>query len=118
MVVRLSDCDAQYFTRVFRSSGFVAKLALNAVGTTMPNLNPSIVGRMMVPLPPVTEQTIIATYLDVEAAKIDRMIGKVEEAIVRLQEYRVTLITAAVTGKIDLREAIPLSEPAVLVAAG
>jgi type I restriction enzyme S subunit len=46
------------------------------------------------------------------------MIAKVEEAIARLQEYRTALITAAVTGKIDLREGIPASEPAMLVAAG
>jgi type I restriction enzyme, S subunit len=118
MVVRLSGCDARYFTRVFRSPGFVAKLTLNAVGTTMPNLNPSIVGRMMVPVPPSTEQGSIATFLDVETTKIDRMIEKVEEAIARLQEYRTALIGAAVTGKIDLSEAISTSQSAVLVAAG
>ena len=33
--------------------------------------------------------------------------GKVEEAAERLQEYRTALITAAVTGKIDVREASP-----------
>ena len=45
----------------------------------------------------------IADYLDRETNKIDRMVAKVEEAIERLQEYRTALITAAVTGKIDVR---------------
>ena len=45
----------------------------------------------------------IADYLDQEAAKIDQMVAKVEAAIERLQEYRTALITAAVTGKIDVR---------------
>jgi len=49
------------------------------------------------------EQRAIADYLDRETNKIDRMIAKIEEAIERLQEYRTGLITAAVTGKIDVR---------------
>jgi restriction endonuclease S subunit len=49
------------------------------------------------------EQRVIADFLDRETLKIDRMVAKVEEAIERLQEYRTALITAAVTGKIDVR---------------
>jgi len=55
-------------------------------------------------IPPIDEQRTIAAYLDKETAKIDALIAKVEEAIERLQEYRTALITAAVTGKIDVRE--------------
>jgi type I restriction enzyme, S subunit len=68
--------------------------------------------------PPRSEQALIISFLDGETDRLDRMIAKVEEAIARLQEYRTALITAAVTGKIDLREGIPASEPAMLVAAG
>ena len=57
-----------------------------------------------VPLPPLPEQTAIADFLDRETAKIDRLISKIETAIDRLREYRTALITAAVTGKIDVRE--------------
>jgi len=59
-----------------------------------------------VPLPPFSEQGVITEYLDREMTKIDRMVVKVEEAIDRLQEYRIALITAAVTGKIDVREGL------------
>lgn len=69
----------------------------------MLNLNPTIVGRMLVPVPLLPEQTAIATFLDREIAKIDQLVTKVEAAIARLQEYRTALITAAVTGKIDVR---------------
>jgi type I restriction enzyme, S subunit len=55
------------------------------------------------PLPPITEQHTIADYLNRETTKIDRLIEKVEAAIERLREYRSALITAAVTGKIDVR---------------
>jgi type I restriction enzyme S subunit len=53
-------------------------------------------------VPPSPEQTAIATYLDRETNKIDNLTGKIRTAIERLQEYRIALITAAVTGKIDV----------------
>ena len=55
-------------------------------------------------LPPLAEQREIAAYLDRETGKIDALIGKVEGAIALLREYRAALISAAVTGKIDVRE--------------
>lgn len=57
-------------------------------------------------LPPLSEQAAIAAYLDLETAKLDALVGKVEAAVERLQEYRTALITAAVTGKIDVRGAV------------
>lgn len=60
-----------------------------------------------VPLPPMDYQRAIADFLDRETGKIDALIAKVETAIERLQEYRTALITAAVTGKIDIRGWIP-----------
>jgi restriction endonuclease S subunit len=65
-----------------------------------------------VPVPPVSEQHTIASFLDRETAKIDRMVAKVETAVERLREYRTALITAAVTGKIDVREALGRGESA------
>ena len=56
------------------------------------------------PLPPAREQCAIADYLDRETERIDALTSKAEAAIERLQEYRAALITAAVTGKIDVRE--------------
>lgn len=58
---------------------------------------------MFIVVPPLPEQTAIAFYLDTETAKLDALVAKVEEAVERLQEYRSALITAAVTGKIDVR---------------
>jgi len=60
---------------------------------------------MDIAVPPPSEQHHIAAYLDQATAKIDGMVAKVDTAIERLQEYRSALITAAVTGKIDVRGA-------------
>jgi len=58
------------------------------------------------PIVPLDEQARIATYLDRETEQIDALVQKSEELINRLQEYRTALISAAVTGKIDVRAAM------------
>jgi len=55
-------------------------------------------------IPPLPEQHAITAFLDRQTAGIDALVGKVEDAIDRLKEYRTALISAAVTGKIDVRE--------------
>jgi restriction endonuclease S subunit len=74
-----------------------------AGGEARDGLNLDLLGSIQCPLPPVIEQRAIATYLDRETARIDQLAAKVEAAIARLTEYRQALITAAVTGKIDVR---------------
>ena len=46
------------------------------------------------------------TSLNGKRAKIDTLIAKIPEGIVKLKEYRTALISAAVTGKIDVREEV------------
>jgi type I restriction enzyme, S subunit len=81
--------------------GFVRSFALPSINQA--NLNPTRYGQIHIPLPPIDEQRAIAYFLGEETSKIDRLIAKIEEAIERLQEYRTALITAAVSGKIDVR---------------
>jgi len=57
-----------------------------------------------VPLPPASEQVAIAGFLDRETAKLDELVARVRSVIDRLKELRTALISAAVTGKIDVRE--------------
>ncbi len=58
------------------------------------------------PVPPRDEQNRIVDYILGGRESIDLMIAKVRDAIDRLKEYRTALISAAVTGKIDVREEI------------
>jgi type I restriction enzyme S subunit len=78
---------------------------LNAVKSAVPGVDRNDIHPTMTAVPPLSEQVAIAAYLDVETAKLDALAAKVEAAIERLQEYRIALITAAVTGKIDVRKA-------------
>jgi type I restriction enzyme, S subunit len=87
------------------SEGTREQLRLFMTGACQPNFGPSHLAKVWICVPPPTEQAAIAAFLDSETAKLDALIDKVEEAVERLQEYRTALITAAVTGKIDVREA-------------
>ncbi len=69
------------------------------------NITQEAVKDLIVLLPPLGEQGDIVTLLDRETAKIDALVDKVRSAIDRLKELRTALISAAVTGKIDVREA-------------
>jgi restriction endonuclease S subunit len=53
--------------------------------------------------PPLSEQHAISSFLDRETVNLNTLIAKIQEAIEKLQEYRIALISAAVTGKIDVR---------------
>ena len=57
-----------------------------------------------VPTPPLPEQAAIAAFLDRETVKLDSLAAKVHNAIELLKELRTALISAAVTGRIDVRE--------------
>lgn len=91
----------KYFTVSALYSQWTASVLCQA---TIQNVSADKYASLWLTVPPVCEQAAIADYLDRETAKIDSMIAKVEQAIEKLQEYRTALITAAVTGKIDVRE--------------
>jgi restriction endonuclease S subunit len=58
---------------------------------------------LALPLPGLEEQRMIATYLDEQTAKIEMLIAETERFIELARERRSALITAAVTGEIDVR---------------
>ena len=72
--------------------------------TTLPIINQDETKNIIFTLPPLLEQQAIAAFLDRETGKIDALVSKVETVIEKLKEYRTALISAAVTGKIDVRE--------------
>jgi type I restriction enzyme S subunit len=73
------------------------------VGAANPTLNRNHVHPLIVRWPDVESQRRIAEYLDRASGTVDPLIAKVNETISRLREYRTALISAAVTGKIDVR---------------
>jgi len=76
---------------------------LLASSNVQPFLNMQTIKSVIIPVPPLSEQRAIAAYLDAKTAQIDRAVAHTERQIALLQEYRTALISAAVTGKIDVR---------------
>jgi restriction endonuclease S subunit len=61
---------------------------------------------MVMPVPPLEEQKVIAGYLVRKREQLTHLIRRIGENITLLREYRTALISAAVTGKIDVREEV------------
>lgn len=80
-----------------------ANLEQLATGSTALGIKGSKVGQVRFCLPPFQEQRAIAKFLDVETTKLDALVAEAEHTIALLQERRTALISAAVTGKIDVR---------------
>ena len=78
---------------------------LDTAGATSPHVNVETIRNFWICRPAIREQHAIAAFLDREAAKLDALVAKVREAIEHLKELRTALISAAVTGKIDVRAA-------------
>ena len=76
-------------------------------GGSQPNVNREKIASLKVSVPKLKEQTQIVNFLDHETAKIDTLIEKQQQLIKLLQERRTALISAAVTGKIDVKDATP-----------
>jgi len=75
-------------------------------GTAVGTLNRNYIHELRIPVPTIAQQQSIAAFLDQETSRIDELIAKVSKSIDLLREYRVALISAAVTGKIDVREEV------------
>lgn len=98
----LTDTDfVEYYTH---SEGYRGWILGNFIQSTIQNVSAERYATLMLPLPPLTEQHAISAFLDRETTKIDALVTKVGDAIERLREFRVGLISAAVAGQIDVRE--------------
>lgn len=96
----------RFFHYFFMSDYGKRQLSINNKSTTIGAIYKDDVKNLKILLPPMNEQQAIASYLDSETSKIDTRIAKRRKQIELLQEYKQALITAAVTGKIDVREYI------------
>jgi type I restriction enzyme S subunit len=81
-----------------------ARLLTLATGSTALGIKSSKLGMIDCLVPPMSEQLEISAFIDSETVKMDRLVCEAQRAIDLLQERRTALISAAVTGQIDVRE--------------
>jgi len=92
-----------YFTN---SQQYWHWLSASFIQATIQNVSAEKYANLIVPVPPFEEQKRIVSYLDSVWERLNKMTNKVRKSIQALEEYRSALISAAVTGKIDVRESI------------
>jgi type I restriction enzyme S subunit len=103
--------NADYLLGLLSSNMFVAHFSPDTTGVSVPHISPEQVRNFIIPVPPAEEQNDIITFLKKQTHKFDSLTEKAERVITLFQERRTALISAAVTGKIDVRNWQPaLSE--------
>lgn len=72
--------------------------------TGQPFISLGVINNLIIPTPNLSEQTQIVEYLDEQTQKIDSTIEKETQRVELLKEYRQSLISEVVTGKVDVRD--------------
>lgn len=104
MIMRPSEnLSSTFFYYLARSNYWFTQLDYSAYGAAQQQLSNVILQNLSIALPPHDEQKIIEQYLDRKTNQFDKTTYKIQAEIELLQEYRTALISAAVTGKIDVR---------------
>jgi len=89
----------------YLSSSLIQKLIMLAAGTTtIPDLNHGDFLDLPLVMPNIEEQEIINKYIEERSIVIEKLLLEVKGSIQKLKEYRQSLISEAVTGKVDLRD--------------
>ncbi|MEU3333019.1 restriction endonuclease subunit S [Glutamicibacter creatinolyticus] len=104
--LRADSYDATYFQLVFSSDQNRAALSQASIGATMDNLSAGTIISSKFPAPPLDEQRQIVDYIVHEIEEIDAAITDAREAITLSKERRAAVISAAVSGKIDVRSLV------------
>lgn len=106
----------KYIFFIYISQIFIDLVDASTYGTKMPRVNNDFIQNINIPFPPLNEQKEIADYLDNLTLKLDKLVDKHKLYIERLEEYKKTLISDVVTGKIDVRDVtIPKYEKVEIV---
>ena len=87
----------RYFWNLLISSEFVSTVDRSTYGTKMPRANADFIKNVVVPVPPINEQSRIADFLDAECARIDAVIEQTRASIEEYKKLKQAVITEAVT---------------------
>lgn len=98
----------EYAVHLLRSRAARLQIERDASGASpsMKNISNEVVSNMAFAFPPLEEQMTIAQFIDASGASLLGLIRQISVQLDKLREYRQTLISAAVTGKIDVRKEV------------
>ena len=104
-LITSDDQDQLYLSYVLNSLG-VDQLQIEKVGTTFSRINVAQILELRVPAPAPNEQRELSAAFDRERQRVDHLVAKLTCQVDLLTERRQALITAAVTGELDVAESI------------
>jgi type I restriction enzyme S subunit len=102
---------SESLANIFSSSNFQSLLWENVGFSAQPGIYLGTLANFQIPVPPLGEQREIIKYCKSNAERFSNLIGRAENAIELMQERRTALISAAVTGKIDVRNWVAPAHP-------
>lgn len=103
--IRLKQKDCVKFIAYWLRSSFIGRLVRDSsVQSAQPNLSMGNLGNFYIPFPPIPEQHQIVAYTEQATTKIDQAIAQAQQQIDLIKEYRESLISQAVTGKIRVSQ--------------
>ena len=94
---------APYLLYLMLSQPFVKLMVDESMRVAMPKINRDTLNACRIAIPPLGEQKTLVLHIHSPVDKFDALMSEAESAIRLLQERRTALISAAVTGKIDVR---------------
>lgn len=99
-----TEISNQFMYWALQAKNFVHYTGLAQNGSIMASLSQEKIGDYKLALPPLSEQRIIASFLDNKVCQIDKTITELQSQIEDLKSFKSSVITEAVTGKVDLRK--------------
>lgn len=103
MLIRRGAFNSDWLCYTMNSRVVRYQVEVVQYGAAQEQFNISHAVDFLIPVPPLEEQAQIASVLNLEGMRVDALLSKTERSIALLKERRSALITAAVTGQIDLR---------------
>jgi len=103
---RSSQDVPRFYYYIMRATAWSGVFLAYGNPNTIPHLTAEKLRVYRFPFPPHDEQEMIVQHLDFETQRIDALVAKVKTSIDKLQEFRTALVSAAVTGKIDVRKEV------------
>ena len=111
IVYDTKENDCRFIHKLLLSQAFIEVVNSSTYGAKMPRANSDFINNIYVQIPPLSEQQSIATYLDQKCSEIDELITLQEEMITKLQSYKQSVITEAVTKGLDKN--VPLKDSGI-----
>lgn len=103
-VLRPKDCNQEYISYLLRSDYFLGEVSRRSFGISYPSITTDALLSIEIPIPPLSEQRAIVSYIEAKTASINKLIDAYEQQVERVKEYKQRLISDAVTGKMNVTD--------------